>query len=214
MKKLKQLIGSLILLAGIGCFGTFFYGRYYSGQHLHLQKVQISAQAGTVEYELDLEPGQSPISVMIGEVKKDGSEPTRARSVELNLIDPAGEQIWQSDARLSKSTPKPWVPTISKKRKRKRLGSFSLTTSSFPDTDIHKVVSIDDPIAVHRPGTHKVQVVLDAAQPDDTGFELAIWMRQNTMVVPTKMGVIAFVLLILGGYLLRPGSFSFQIGRR
>ena len=204
MKKLKQLIGSLILLAGIGCFGTFFYGRYYSGQHLHLQKVQISAQAGTVEYELDLEPGQSPISVMIGEVKKDGSEPTRARSVELNLIDPAGEQIWQSDARLS----------ISKKRKRKRLGSFSLTTSSFPDTDIHKVVSIDDPIAVHRPGTHKVQVVLDAAQPDDTGFELAIWMRQNTMVVPTKMGVIAFVLLILGGYLLRPGSFSFQIGRK
>ena len=204
MKKLKQLIGSLILLAGIGCFGTFFYGRYYSGQHLHLQKVQISAQAGTVEYELDLEPGQSPISVMIGEVKKDGSEPTRARSVELNLIDPAGEQIWQSDARLS----------ISKKRKRKRLGSFSLTTSSFPDTDIHKVVSIDDPIAVHRPGTHKVQVVLDAAQPDDTGFELAIWMRQNTMVVPTKMGVIGFVLLILGGYLLRPGSFSFQIGRK
>ena len=204
MKKLKQLIGSLILLAGIGCFGTFFYGRYYSGEHLHLQKVQISAQAGTVEYELDLEPGQSPISVMIGEVKKDGSEPTRARSVELNLIDPAGEQIWQSDARLS----------ISKKRKRKRLGSFSLTTSSFPDTDIHKVVSIDDPIAVHRPGTHKVQVVLDAAQPDDTGFELAIWMRQNTMVVPTKMGVIGFVLLILGGYLLRPGSFSFQIGRK
>ena len=204
MKKLKQLIGSLILLAGIGCFGTFFYGRYYSGEHLHLQKVQISAQAGTVEYELDLEPGQSPISVMIGEVKKDGSEPTRARSVELNLIDPAGEQIWQSDARLS----------ISKKRKRKRLGSFSLTTSSFPDTDIHKVVSIDDPIAVHRPGTHKVQVVLDAAQPDDTGFELAIWMRQNTMVVPTKMGVIGFVLLILGGYLLRPGSFSFRIGRR
>ena len=204
MKKLKQLIGSLILLAGIGCFGTFFYGRYYSGEHLHLQKVQVSAQAGTVEYELDLEPGQSPISVMIGEVKKDGSEPTRARSVELNLIDPAGEQIWKSDARLS----------ISKKRKRKRLGSFSLTTSSFPDTDIHKVVSIDDPIAVHRPGTHKVQVVLDAAQPDDTGFELAIWMRQNTMVVPTKMGVIGFVLLILGGYLLRPGSFSFQIGRK
>ena len=204
MKKLKQLIGSLILLAGIGCFGTFFYGQYYSDEHLHLQKVQISAQAGTVEYELDLEPGQSPISVMIGEVKKDGSEPTRARSVELNLIDPAGEQIWQSDARLS----------ISKKRKRKRLGSFSLTTSSFPDTDIHKVVSIDNPIAVHGPGTHKVQVVLDAAQPDDTGFELAIWMRQNTMVVPTKMGVIGFVLLILGGYLLRPGSFSFQIGRK
>lgn len=204
MKKLKQLIGSLILLVGIGCTGTFIYGRYYSGDHLHLQKVQISAQASTAEYEVDLDPLQSPILLLIGEVKKGGVDPTRARSLDLTLLDPDGEQIWQSDAQLS----------ISRKRKRNKMWSLSLTPSSFPDTNIHKVVSIDKPIAVHGHGAHKVQIAMDAAQSGDTGFELAIWMRQNTMAVPTKMGVIGIALLILGGYLLRPGSFSFQIGRK
>lgn len=203
MKTVKKLIGSLILLVGIGCTGTFVYGRYYSGEHLHLQKVQISAQARTAEYELDLDPVQSPISVLIGEVKRGAAKPTRARSFDLKLIDPDGKEIWQSDARLS----------ISKKRKRNKMLSLSLTTSSFPGTDIHKVASIDEPIVVHGPGTHKVQVVLDAAQPVDTGFELAIWMRQNAMVVPAKMGFIGFALLVLGGFLFRPGSFRFRIGR-
>ena len=48
------------------------------------------------------------------------------------------KEIWQSDARLS----------ISKKRKRNKMLSLSLTTSSFPGTDIHKVASIDEPIVV------------------------------------------------------------------
>ena len=208
MKAVKRLIGFLVLLAGVGSLGTFSYARYYSGDHLHLQKVQMAAHAGTVEYEIDLHPAQSPISVLIGEVKKGSTKPTGAHSFDLRVLAPDGEQIWQSDARIS-------VP--SKKSKRKRGWSWSLTTNGFPNTSIHKVASIDEHIEVRTPGTHRVQIAMGTGPQKGPDFELAVWMRQNTMVVPTVLGILGFALLIAGGFLLRgfaPGFFRIRIGGR